>query len=65
MDWIDADDNRSDIDSMGNFIQAGGAGENIDYSKYGYRARNAKMDTVEELRLVEGMTDELCKFGMN
>ncbi|HOE82408.1 MAG TPA: type II secretion system protein GspK [Myxococcota bacterium] len=64
MDWIDADDNRSDIDSMGNFIQAGGAGENIDYSKYGYRARNAKMDTVEELRLVEGMTDELfCKFG--
>lgn len=64
MDWIDPDDDRSDIDSMGNFVQAGGAGENVDYSKYGYRARNAKMDSVEELRLVEGMTDELfCKFG--
>ncbi len=64
MDWIDADDDRSDIDSMGNFVQAGGAGENVDYSKHGYRARNAKMDTVEELRLIEGMTDELfCKFG--
>lgn len=64
MDWIDADDDRSDIDSAGNFVQAGGAGENVDYSRYGYRARNARMDTVEEVRLVEGMTDELfCKFG--
>jgi len=64
MDWTDEDDERSDIDSNGNLVQAGGAGENVDYAKHGYRARNSKMDTVEELRLVEGMTDELfCRFG--
>lgn len=64
MDWTDPDDERSDIDSNGNFVQAAGAGENVDYAKYGYRARNAKMDSVDEVRLVEGMTDELfCRFG--
>lgn len=64
MDWTDPDDDRSDIDSNGNFVQAAGAGENVDYAKYGYRARNAKMDSVEEVRLVEGMTDDLyCRFG--
>jgi len=64
MDWTDPDDERSDIDSNGNFVQAAGAGENVNYSKYGYRARNAKMDSVEEVRLVEGMTDDLfCRFG--
>ena len=59
MDWVDPDDQRSDIDSNGNLVAAGGAGENVDYSRYGYRARNSRMDSVEELRLVEGMTDEL------
>lgn len=64
MDWTDPDDERSDIDSNGNLVQAGGAGENVDYAKHGYQARNAKMDSVEEVRLVEGMTDELyCRFG--
>ncbi|NOZ01305.1 MAG: general secretion pathway protein GspK, partial [Deltaproteobacteria bacterium] len=64
LDWTDPDDDRSDIDSNGNLVQAGGAGENIDYAKHGYRARNAKMDSVEEVRLVEGMTDDLfCRFG--
>lgn len=64
LDWTDPDDERSDIDSNGNLVSAGGAGENVDYSKYGYKARNARMDSVEELRLIEGMTDELfCKFG--
>lgn len=64
MDWTDPDDERSDIDSNGNFVAAGGAGENVDYSRYGYRARNAKMDSVDELRLVEGVTDDLfCRLG--
>ncbi len=64
MDWVDPDDERSDIDSSGNFIAAGGGGENLDYSRHGYRARNAKMDSNEELRLVEGMTDDLyCQVG--
>ncbi len=64
MDWVDPDDERSDIDSNGNFVAAGGAGENVDYSRHGYRARNAKMDSSEELRLVEGITDDLyCALG--
>jgi len=63
MDWTDADDDRSDIDSNGNFVQTGGAGENVDYARYGYSARNARMDSVDEVRLIEGMTDELfCRF---
>jgi type II secretory pathway component PulK len=64
MDWVDPDDDRTDIDSTGSLVQAGGAGENGSYSRHGYKARNAKMDSVEELRLVEGMTDDLfCRFG--
>lgn len=64
MDWVDTDDERSDIDASGNFTQSGGAGENVAYSRYGYKARNAKMDSVDEIRQIEGMTDELfCRFG--
>jgi type II secretory pathway component PulK len=58
IDWVDADDARSDIDETGKVIDAGGAGER-DYRKYGYEARNAKPDTNAELRLIEGMTDAL------
>ncbi len=66
MDWVDPDDDRTDIDSTGQFVSGGGGGENSTYSRYGYKARNAKMDSVDELRLVEGMTDDLfCKFGKN
>lgn len=66
MDWVDPDDERTDIDSNGNLVQAGGAGENTEYSRYGYKARNAKMDSVEELRLIAGMNDDLfCRFGKN
>lgn len=64
IDWSDADDSRSDIDSNGNVLSAAGGGENLNYSKYGYRARNAKMDSVDELLMVEGMTEDLfCRFG--
>lgn len=67
IDWADADDTRSDIDETGKIIEGtageGGAGSG-DYSRYGYKARNAKPDSNEELRLIEGMTDELyCDVG--
>ncbi|MBP7125223.1 general secretion pathway protein GspK [Myxococcota bacterium] len=63
IDWTDPDDERSDIDSAGNFVSAGGAGENVDYSRHGYRARNAPMDSLEEMRLVEGVSDDLfCRL---
>lgn len=59
MDWVDPDDAKTDIDMNGQFVEAGGAGENADYSKYDYKVKNSKFDTVEEIRLVHGITDDL------
>ena len=62
IDWTDADDQKSDIDQQGNFAPST-AGESADYGSYGYQAKNAKMDTVGEVQLVEGMTSEVyCKI---
>lgn len=60
VDWTDVDDSRSDIDPNGNFVAGGGA--EPDYGRHGYNSKNAKMDTVGELLLVEGMTpDVFCR----
>jgi type II secretory pathway component PulK len=56
IDWTDADTTKSDIDPQGNFTAASGA--EPDYGQYGYESKNAKMDTVGEVQLVEGMTSE-------
>lgn len=62
IDWTDADDQKSDIDQTGNFVAGSGA-EGGDYRQYGYAAKNAKMDTVGEVQLVEGMTSEVyCRI---
>jgi len=62
MDWTDADDTKTDVDPNGKFVEGGG-GEDADYGRYGYDAKNAKMDTVGELQLVDGMTSEVyCKL---
>ncbi|MFO0751055.1 MAG: type II secretion system protein GspK [Myxococcota bacterium] len=64
IDWTDADNTKSEIDQQGNFAAAGG-GE-PDYGRYGYEAKNAKMDTVGEVQLVEGMhSDIFCKIRDN
>jgi type II secretory pathway component PulK len=57
IDWADQDDNKTQVEQ--GFIQEamGGSGEGGDYSKYGYDVKNAKYDTVEELRYVDGVTD--------
>jgi len=60
VDWTDADDTKSDIDPQGNFIASGGS--ESDYGRYGYTSKNAKMDTVGEILLVEGMSpDVYCR----
>jgi len=56
IDWTDSDTTKSDIDPQGNFNAAGGA--EPDYGQYGYESKNAKMDTVGEIQLVEGMSSE-------
>lgn len=63
-DWVDPDEVRTDFNPLdGSFQEGGGSGEDFDYAKYDYRAKNAKFDSVEELRLVEGMDDEMfCKL---
>jgi len=56
-DWVDVDDQRSGV---------WGGDENSLYDKYEprYRAKNAPFDSVEELRLVAGVTDEVWStFG--
>lgn len=61
IDWTDADSTKSEIDQQGNFTAAGG-GE-PDYGRYGYEAKNAKMDTIGEVQLVEGMhSDVYCQI---
>ncbi len=65
IDWVDPSDVRSDIDDAGNVVDAGGSVNSL-YRRYGYQARNAKPDTNEELRLIEGMTDQIfCDIGAN
>jgi len=62
IDWTDADDSKSDIDQNGNFVASSGA-EGGDYGQYGYEAKNAKMDTVGEVQLVDGMTSDVyCRI---
>jgi type II secretory pathway component PulK len=66
MDWTDPDNDRTELDSNGNFILGSGGDENAGYSKFRYKAKNAKMDTVDEALLVEGMTDDIfCKLRDN
>ncbi len=64
IDWADPDDSQSDVDSNGNLLSTVGGGENQSYSRWGYRARNAKMDSLDELLMVEGITDDIfCRFS--
>ncbi len=65
IDWIDADDNRINIDEA-NWSLAEGAGEGEDaYYRDGevrYRSKDAPFDTVEELRLIRGIDDEMFDY---
>ena len=65
IDWIDPDDNRVSIDPYTWRIQEG-AGEGEDsYYRDGedrYRSKDSMFDSVEELRLVRGISDELYLF---
>lgn len=65
IDWIDPDDNRISIDPFTWQLQEG-AGEGEDsYYRDGddrYRSKDSMFDSVEELRLVRGVSDELYLF---
>lgn len=60
MDWADPDDNKTQFEAGLAVEATGGSGEGGGrYSKYSYKVKNAKYDTVEELRYVDGVTDGL------
>lgn len=68
IDWIDPDDNKiglkTQLDSTIpnqkiEFILSAGYGEDSSYSDQGYKSKDAPFDTLDELRLVDGMTDEI------
>ena len=60
-DWIDADDQQSQLDPTGlsTPFLPGFGDENASYQRYRrrYRAKNAKFDSLEELRMVRGVGD--------
>lgn len=65
IDWVDPDDNRVSIDPFTWQIQEG-AGEGEDsYYRDGvdrYRSKDSMFDSIEELRLVRGISDDLFVF---
>jgi hypothetical protein len=64
VDWIDADDNRINVTPLWTFEE--GAGENEDgyYSRQDdrYKVKDGAFDSVEELRLIRGVNDDLYRF---
>ncbi len=65
IDWIDIDDNRINIDEA-NWSIAEGTGEGEDAylrdSENRYRSKDAPFDSIEELRLIRGMSEDLFNF---
>ena len=67
IDWIDPDDNRVNIDTLSiPWRVQEGAGEGEDsYYRQGderYRSKDSMFDSIEELRLVRGISDELYLY---
>lgn len=67
-DWIDADEQQSQLDpnAIGSPFTAGFGDENSPYQRYKrrYKAKNAKLDTLEELRMSYGINDAfMAAFG--
>ncbi len=64
VDWIDSDDNRITLSPLWEFQE--GAGENED-GYYGrlperYKVKDMPLDSIEELRLIRGINDDLYDF---
>lgn len=61
IDWWDQDQQRASFDPMLNMVQSGGGEDNDYYSSQlpPYTMKNAPYDTLEELRLVRGVSDDV------
>ena len=60
IDWVDPDEELTNMNADGNYVQGGGAGEDSRFGGFDveYKARNAPFDTVAEVHLVKGIDDE-------
>ena len=61
IDWWDGDQTRANFDPVLSNVQSGGAEDDDFYKSQPepYMVRNAPFDTLEELRLVRGMSDDV------
>lgn len=65
IDWMDADDTRVQVDIYtGSVIQEGDSEDSYyrDVEGDRYRSKDAPLDSIEELRLIRGINDELFFF---
>lgn len=67
IDWIDPDDSRVQVDlTLGTVAQDLGEGEDSYYRDLGgddrYRVKDGPLDSIQELRLIRGINDELYDF---
>lgn len=64
VDWVDPDDQRSTFDLEGNLVDSASEGEDAYYARMEdrYRVKDAPFDSIEELRLIRGINDELFEF---
>jgi hypothetical protein len=64
IDWVDPDDTRTAFDVTGNLIDSTGEGEDSYYARQDdrYKVKDEPFDSIEELRLVRGVDDELYDF---
>ncbi len=64
IDWVDPDDTRTAFDVTGNLVDSTGEGEDAYYARQDdrYRVKDEPFDSIEELRLVRGVDDELYAF---
>ncbi len=60
IDWVDPDEELTNMNADGNYVQGGGAGEDSRFGGFDveYKPRNAPFDTVAEAQLVKGIDDE-------
>lgn len=64
IDWMDKDDTRVQVDFVNGTITLGAESEDSYYREMPdrYRSKDAPLDSIEELRLIRGINDELHAF---
>lgn len=63
IDWADKDNLKTDINPSTRRLVQGTGAEGVAYAKAGYKSKDSAYDTTEEVRLVDGVNDQMwCKM---